>query len=64
MTLVRAIMDRGALAVETVFLYTLAAGLIVLYAGIQASHELKVQEMVEKRCVVRLRISRVRGIQA
>jgi putative ABC transport system permease protein len=44
MTQVRAIMDRGALAVESVFLFTLAAGLIVLYAGIQASHELKVQE--------------------
>ncbi|MEJ2610746.1 MAG: FtsX-like permease family protein [Candidatus Thiodiazotropha sp.] len=41
---VRSIMDRGALAVESVFLFTLAAGLIVLYAGIQASHELRVQE--------------------
>ena len=41
---VRAIMDRGAMAVESVFLFTLAAGLIVLYAGIQASHELRVQE--------------------
>ncbi|MES9848943.1 MAG: FtsX-like permease family protein, partial [Candidatus Thiodiazotropha sp.] len=38
---VRTIMDRGALAVESVFLFTLAAGLIVLYTGIQASHELK-----------------------
>ncbi|MEW8525750.1 MAG: FtsX-like permease family protein, partial [Candidatus Thiodiazotropha endolucinida] len=44
MTQVRAIMDRGSLAVESVYLFTLAAGLIVLYAGIQASHELKVQE--------------------
>ncbi|MEW8083983.1 MAG: FtsX-like permease family protein [Candidatus Thiodiazotropha endolucinida] len=44
MTQVRSIMDRGALAVESVFLFTLAAGLIVLYTGIQASHELKVQE--------------------
>ncbi|MES9993335.1 MAG: FtsX-like permease family protein [Candidatus Thiodiazotropha sp.] len=44
MTQVRAIMDRGALAVESVFIFTLAAGLILLYAGIQASHELKVQE--------------------
>ncbi|MCU7918271.1 MAG: FtsX-like permease family protein [Candidatus Thiodiazotropha sp. (ex Epidulcina cf. delphinae)] len=41
---VRAIMDRGTLAVESVFLFTVAAGLIVLYAGIQASHELRVQE--------------------
>jgi putative ABC transport system permease protein len=41
---VRAIMDRGTMAVESVFLFTLAAGLIVLYAGIQASHEQRVQE--------------------
>jgi putative ABC transport system permease protein len=41
---VRDIMDRGAMAVESVFLFTLAAGLIVLYAGIQASHEQRVQE--------------------
>ncbi|MCG7871709.1 MAG: FtsX-like permease family protein [Candidatus Thiodiazotropha weberae] len=41
---VRGIMDRGAMAVESVFLFTLAAGLIVLYAGIQASHEQRVQE--------------------
>ncbi|PUB88159.1 MAG: hypothetical protein B6D72_02765 [gamma proteobacterium symbiont of Ctena orbiculata] len=44
MTQVRTIMDRGALAVESVFLFTLAAGLVLLYAGIQASHELKAQE--------------------
>jgi putative ABC transport system permease protein len=41
---VRSIMDRGAMAVESVFIFTLAAGLIVLYAGIQASHEQRVQE--------------------
>ncbi|MEN8131258.1 MAG: FtsX-like permease family protein, partial [Pseudomonadota bacterium] len=32
---IREMMDRGALAVEYVFLFTLAAGLLVLYAGIQ-----------------------------
>jgi putative ABC transport system permease protein len=36
---VRQIMDRGAMAVEYVFLFTLAAGLLVMYAGIQASLE-------------------------
>ncbi|OQX46161.1 MAG: ABC transporter permease, partial [Candidatus Sedimenticola endophacoides] len=36
---VREIMDRGALAVEYVFLFTLTAGLLVLYSGIQASRE-------------------------
>jgi putative ABC transport system permease protein len=41
---VRTIMDRGALAVESVFLFTLIAGVIVLYAGIQASYEVRVQE--------------------
>ncbi|MEJ2592823.1 MAG: FtsX-like permease family protein [Candidatus Thiodiazotropha sp.] len=41
---VRAIMDRGVMAVESVFLFTLAAGVIVLIAGIQASRELRVQE--------------------
>jgi putative ABC transport system permease protein len=41
---VRAIMDRGVMAVESVFLFTLAAGVIVLYAGIQASRELRLQE--------------------
>ncbi|MGD8309385.1 MAG: ABC transporter permease [Chromatiales bacterium] len=41
---VRAVMDRGSLAVEYVFLFTLAAGLVVLYAGIQASRESRVRE--------------------
>jgi len=41
---VRGIMDRGVMAVESVFLFTLAAGVIVLYAGIQASRELRTQE--------------------
>lgn len=34
---VRAVVDRGALAVEYVFLFTLAAGVLVMFAGIQAS---------------------------
>jgi len=41
---VRGIMDRGALAVEFVFGFTLLAGLVVLIAGIQASRELRLQE--------------------
>ncbi|KXX64163.1 ABC transporter permease [Marichromatium gracile] len=36
---VRQVVDRGVLAVEYVFLFTLAAGLLVMYAGIQASLE-------------------------
>ena len=36
---VRQVIDRGVLAVEYVFLFTLLAGLLVMYAGIQASLE-------------------------
>ncbi|BCU06825.1 ABC transporter permease [Allochromatium tepidum] len=36
---VRQVIDRGVLAVEYVFLFTLGAGLLVMYAGIQASLE-------------------------
>lgn len=39
MAQVRRIMDRGSLAVEVVFLFTLAAGILVMYAGIQANLE-------------------------
>ncbi len=41
---VREIIDRGARAVEYVFAFTLVAGLLVLYAGIQASREHRRQE--------------------
>ncbi|MCW8907385.1 MAG: ABC transporter permease [Sedimenticola sp.] len=46
---VREIMQRGTQAVEYVFLFTLAAGLLMLYAGIQASRELRRQESVVLR---------------
>jgi putative ABC transport system permease protein len=36
---VRRVIERGVLAVEYVFLFTLAAGLMVMFAGIQASLE-------------------------
>lgn len=39
MARVRAIMERGSTAVEYVFLFTLGAGLLVLYTGIQAGAE-------------------------
>lgn len=39
MAQVRAVMERGSAAVEYVFAFTLAAGLLVLYAGIQAGAE-------------------------
>lgn len=44
MNKVRDIMQRVTEAVEYVFLFTLAAGLMVLYAAIQASHDERVRE--------------------
>lgn len=41
---IRDIISRGSLAVEYVFLFTLIAGLLVLYAGIQANREHRRQE--------------------
>lgn len=41
---IREIMARGSIAIEYVFLFTLAAGVLVLYAGIQASREHRRQE--------------------
>ncbi|WP_428633969.1 ABC transporter permease [Sedimenticola sp.] len=46
---IREIMQRGSLAVEYVFLFTLAAGLLMLYAGIQASREQRRQASVVLR---------------
>lgn len=46
---IREIMQRGSLAVEYVFLFTLAAGLLMLYTGIQASREHRQQESVVLR---------------
>ena len=41
---IRDIISRGSLAVEYVFMFTLVAGLLVLYAGIQANREHRRQE--------------------
>ena len=41
---IREIMARGSIAVEYVFLFTLAAGMLLLYAGIQSSREHRRQE--------------------
>ncbi len=41
---VRTVVDRGVIAVEYVFLFTLVAGLLVMFAGIQASLEERRQE--------------------
>jgi putative ABC transport system permease protein len=44
MAKVRTIMDRVSLAVEFVFLFTLAAGVIVLWAAIQTTQDERMQE--------------------
>jgi len=44
MTQIREIIAQGSKAVEYVFLFTLAAGLLMFYAGIQATRELRRQE--------------------
>ncbi|MES9904164.1 MAG: FtsX-like permease family protein [Sedimenticola sp.] len=41
---IREIISRGSLAVQYVFFFTLGAGLLMLYAGIQASREHRRQE--------------------
>jgi putative ABC transport system permease protein len=49
MTRVRELMDRVALAVQFVFLFTLVAGLAVLYSAIQASHDERLHEAAVMR---------------
>lgn len=44
MTQVRHLMNRAALAVQYVFVFTLLAGIVVLYAAIAASHEQRLYE--------------------
>lgn len=50
-TQVRTIMDRAALAVEYVFLFTLAAGLLVMYAAIQTSQQERRREIALLRAL-------------
>lgn len=46
---IREIMQRGSLAVEYVFLFTLIAAVLMLYAGIQASRKHRQQEAIVLR---------------
>lgn len=61
---VRAIMDRATLAVEFVFLFTLAAGLTVLYAAIQATREDRIREGAILRTLGAHRRQVLKGIAA
>ncbi len=62
MAKVRAIMDRVSLAVEFVFLFTLAAGVIVLWSAIQATQDERMQEGAVLRTLGASRRQLLRGI--
>lgn len=64
MSQVRLIMDRATLAVEFVFLFTLLAGLMVLYAAIEATHEERRREGAILRTLGARRGQVLRGIAA
>jgi len=49
MSQVKAMIDQVARAVTFVFVFTLAAGLLVLYAGIRATHDERVREVAIMR---------------
>jgi putative ABC transport system permease protein len=61
MTQVRDIINRVTLAVEYVFLFTLAAGVMVLFAGIQSTHD---ERMLENAIVRTLGGSRQQIVNA
>jgi putative ABC transport system permease protein len=61
---VRTIMDRANLAVEFVFLFTLAAGLTVLFAAIQSTREERLREGAVLRTLGARRGQVLRGILA
>jgi putative ABC transport system permease protein len=64
MNRVRAIMDRVAEAVQFIFLFTLAAGLAVLYAAIQASQDERHHETAVLRTLGARREVLLRGLFA
>lgn len=61
---VRGIMDRVAAAVEYVFLFTLLAGLLVMYAAIHATLDERIRETVLMRTLGAARGQIVRGLAA
>ncbi|WP_455204202.1 ABC transporter permease [Kaarinaea lacus] len=62
MNQVRRIMDRVVLAVEYVHLFTLLAGLMVLYAAIQATQDERLQENAILRAIGAKRQRLLRGL--
>ena len=62
MNQVRDIMDRATLAVEYVFLFTLAAGLTVLFAAIQSTRQLRRRESAILRTLGAARLQVIKGL--
>jgi len=62
MTQVRAIIERVTLAVEYVFLFTLVAGLLVLYAAIQSAQDERLRESAILRTLGASRRQLLRGL--
>ena len=64
MTQVRNIIERVTLAVEYIFLFTLAAGFMVLYAAIQATQQERLQEGAILRALGASRAQLLAGVSA
>jgi putative ABC transport system permease protein len=64
MNQVRLIMDRVAMAVEYVFLFTLVSGLLVMYAAIHATLDERIRETVLLRTLGAARGQLLRGLVA
>lgn len=62
MAQVRAVMERGSRAVEYVFLFTLLAGLTVLYAAVQVTRETRAHEAALMRALGASRGRIARGL--
>ena len=58
----RQIINRGATAVEYVFVFTLLTGLVVLFAGIQATHDERIREIALLRTLGATTSQLVKGL--
>jgi putative ABC transport system permease protein len=61
---IREIMDRASLAVQYVFLFTLAAGVVVLLAAVQATHDERRYESAMLRTLGASRLTVLQGVAA
>ena len=64
MTRVRGIMERVNLSIEVVFVFTLLAGLMVLYAAIQATQDVRLHETAILRALGASRARLIAGLLA